>query len=418
MRSKRLGALIGVLALAGIMASAAAGAHRADPGITKTSIKIGGTFPLTGPASAYKTIPAAEQAYFAYVNSRGGVNGRKINFEVLDDSYSPAKTVPLTQQLVEQDKVFAILGSLGTAPNLATWGYTNSHKVPQVFLATGDSYWGFCAHRACQGGTKPYTIGWQPDYPAEGRLYGKYIASNMPNAKIGVIYQNDAFGKNYIAGMKQGLGKKKGQIVDTEGFAVTDTTVTQQILALKASGADTLFIVATPSQAIASLVTATKIGWKPTTFLANVSAIRPFLLAAAKAGADLDGLISSSYLASPTTQPNLAGMKLGKAIIDSVGSADLSADWAVGDSNLVYGLAVAWTFVYALQHAGKNPTRASLMKALHSMNTTKNPFVYPKIRIKTSAKDNFPIEQLVMIRWSGGATGDWHPFGKLQTSGR
>jgi branched-chain amino acid transport system substrate-binding protein len=415
---KMVGALAVGLAVAAMVVSAAAGAHRADPGITKTSITVGGTFPLTGPASAYKTIPTAESAYFAYVNAHGGVNGRKIDFKVLDDSYSPAKTVPLTQQLVEQDKVFAIVGSLGTAPNLATWGYTNAHKVPQVFLATGDSYWGFCAHKSCAGGTKPYTIGWQPDYPAEGRLYGKYIAANMPNAKIGIIYQNDAFGKNYIAGMKQGLGAKKNQIIDTEGFAATDTTVTQQILKLKASGADTLFIVATPGQAIASLVTATKIGWSPTTFLANVSAIRPFLLAAAKAGANLDGLISSSYLASPTTQPSLAGMKLGKAIIDSVGSTDLSADWAIGDSNLVYGLAVAWTFVYAMQNAGKNPTRASLMKALHSMNTTKNPFVYPGIKIQTSAKDNFPIEQEVMIKWSGGATGDWHPFGKLLTSGR
>jgi branched-chain amino acid transport system substrate-binding protein len=418
MRIKRLGALVGVLALAGIATGAAAGAHRADPGITKTSIKIGGTFPLTGPASAYKTIPAAESAYFAYVNAHGGVNGRKIDFEVLDDSYSPAKTVPLAQQLVEQDKVFALLGSLGTAPGLATWGYTNAHKVPQVFLATGDSYWGFCARKSCQGGTKPYTIGWQPDYPAEGRLYGRYIAKNMPNAKIGIVYQNDAFGKNYIAGLKQGLGSKKGSIVDTEGFAATDTTVTQQILALKASGADTLFIVATPGQAIASLVTATKIGWKPATFLANVSAIRPFLLKAAQAGADLNGVISSTYLASPTTQSNLAGMKLGKSIIASTGSDALVADWALGDSNLVYGMGVAWTFVYALQQAGKNPTRAGLMKALHSMDTTKNPFVYPGIRIQTSAKDNFPIEQEALIKWSGGAGGDWRPFGKLQKTGR
>jgi branched-chain amino acid transport system substrate-binding protein len=416
-KSRMLGAFVAALAVAGVAVSAAAGAHQADPGITKTAVKIGGTFPLTGPASAYKTIPSAEQAYFAYVNAHGGVNGRKINFEVLDDSYSPAKTVPLAQQLVEQDKVFAILGSLGTAPGLATWGYTNQHKVPQVFLATGDSYWGYCAYKACQGSTKPYTIGWQPDYPGEGRLYGKYIAANMPNAKIGIIYQNDAFGKNYIAGMKQGLGAKKSDIIDTEGFAATDTTVTQQILKLKASGADTLFIVATPGQAIASLVTATKIGWSPTTFLANVSAIRPFLLAAAKAGANLDGVISSSYVASPTTQSNLAGMKLGRSIIAQYAPALLS-DWDLGDSNLVYGMGVAWTFAYALQNAGKNPTRASLMKALHSMDTTKNPFVYPGIRIQTSAKDNFPIEQEILVKWSGGATGDWHPFGKLLKSGR
>ena len=414
---RALAVIGGVAAVAAVTATAAFGAHRADPGITSTSVKIGGTFPLTGVASAYKTIPAAESAYYAYVNAHGGVNGRKIDFTVLDDAYNPAQTVPDVQQLVEQDKVFAIVGSLGTAPGLATWGYTNSHKVPQVFLATGDSYWGFCEQKACQGSTKPDTIGWQPDYPAEGRLYGKYIAQNMPNAKIGILYQNDAFGKNYIAGLVQGLGSKSGDVVDKEGFNATDTVVTQQVLALKAKGADTFFIVATPGQAIAALVTATKIGWSPTTFLSNVSAIRPFLLAAAQAGANLNGVISSSYLASPTTQPSLAGMKLGKQIIAQYAPA-LASDWALGDSNLVYGMGVAWTFVYALQHAGKNPTRASLMQALHSMNTTADPFVYPGIRIQTSATDGFPIEQEILIKWSGGATGDWHPFGKLLTSGR
>jgi branched-chain amino acid transport system substrate-binding protein len=415
-RKGRLLTVLAGLALAAVSATAAFGAHSADPGITKTTIHIGGTFPLTGIASAYKTIPAAESAYFAYVNDHGGVNGRKIDFTVVDDAYNPAQTVSDVQELVEQDKVFALMGDLGTAPGLATWGYANAHKVPQVFLATGDSWWGFCAHKACQGSVKPYTIGWQPDYPSEGRLYGRYIAQNMPNAKIGIIYQNDAFGKNYITGLKQGLAAKKSLIVDQEGFNATDQTVTQQILALKAKGADTLFIVATPGQAIASLVTATKIGWSPTTFLANVSNIRPFLLAAAKAGANLDGLISSNYLA-PMIDPNNAGVKLGKSIIGQYASA-LSADWDLGDSNLMYGLGVAWNFVYALQHAGKNPTRASLENALHSMNTTADPFVYPGIKIQTSATDNFPIEQLIMTKWSGGAGGAMQPLGKLQNTGR
>jgi branched-chain amino acid transport system substrate-binding protein len=415
-RKGRLLAVSAALALAAVSATAAFGAHSADPGITKTSIHIGGTFPLTGVASAYKTIPAAESAYYAYVNAHGGVNGRKINFTVLDDAYNPAETVPDVQKLVEQDKVFALVGDLGTAPGLATWGYANEHKVPQVFLATGDSYWGNCVRKACQGSAKPYTMGWQPDYIGEGRLYGKYIASTTPNAKIGVIFQNDAFGKNYIAGLVQGLGSKKGDIVDEEGFNATDTVVTQQILALKAKGADTLFIVATPGQAIASLVTATKIGWKPTTFLANVSNIRPFLLAAAQAGANLDGVISSGYVEAPDTQGNLAGMKLGKSIIAQY-APSLSADWELGDTNLVYGMGVAWTFVYALQHAGKNPTRASLMTALRSMSTNQNPFVYPGITIQTSPTDGFPIEQLIMEKWSGGPTGSMHAFGKLVTTG-
>jgi len=405
--------------VAAVSATAAFGAHAvrsADPGITKTTIHIGGTFPLTGVASAYKTIPAGEAAYFAYVNDHGGVNGRKIVFTPVDDAYNPAQTVTDVQKLVEQDGVFALMGSLGTAPGLATWGYANAHKVPQVFLATGDSYWGFCQRKACAGSTKPYTIGWQPDYPSEGRMYGKYIAANIPGAKIGVLYQNDAFGKNYITGLKQGLGSKQSEIVDTEGFAATDTTVTQQVLALKAKGANVFFIAATPSQAIAGLVTATKIGWSPTTFLANVSNIRPFLLVAAANGAKLDGLISSSYL--PTwNQTSIKGMLLAKSIIQKY-APDLASDFGAGDSNLVYGEAVAWTFVYALQHAGKNPTRASLQAALHSMNTTANPFVYPGIRIKTSKTDAFPIEQLIMTKWSGGSGGGMNSMGKLQITGR
>jgi branched-chain amino acid transport system substrate-binding protein len=415
-KARFLGALVGVALVAAVAATAASGAHQSDPGITKTSITIGGTFPLTGVASAYKTIPAAETAYFAYVNAHGGVNGRKINDIIVDDAYNPALTVPAVQKLVEQDHVFALLGDLGTAPGLATWGYTNQHKVPQVFLATGDSYWGYCEHKACQGSTKPYTIGWQPDYPSEGRMYGKYIAANMPDAKIGILFQNDAFGKNYITGLKQGLGSKASDIVDEEGFNATDTTVTQQVLALKAKGANVYFIAATPAQAIAGLVTATKIGWNPTTFLANVSNIRPFLLIAAANGANLNGLISSSYL--PTwNQTTIPGMKLAKSIIAQYAPA-LAPDFAQGDSNLVYGMAVAWTFVYALQNAGKNPTRASLETALHSMNTSKNPFVYPGIAIKTSSTDGFPIEQLVMTKWTGGATGGMVSFGKLQNTGR
>ena len=412
MKRRIFASTVAIVAVAGIAATAAFGAHRTDPGITSTSVKIGGTFPLTGPASLYKTIPFAEKAYFDYVNAHGGVNGRKIDFTILDDGYDPSKTVPLAQQLVEQDKVFAVVGSLGTAPGLATWGYLNKNKVPQVLLATGDSYWGYCAVKACGGTTYPWTSGWQPDYPGEGKIYGQYIAKNMPNAKVGVLYQNDAYGKNYYAGLRIGLGAKKTDIVDAESYDVTNPSLTQQILALKSKGADTFFIAGTPSPTITALVTATKVGWSPTTFINNVSANRLFLLAAAANGANVNGVISTTYVESPTTQPNLTGIKFGKAIINQYAPA-LAKSFATGDTNIVYGLGVAWTFVYALQHAGKTPTRAGLMKALHSLNTSKNPFVYPGIKLQTSAKDNFPIEQEIMIKWSGGAAGDWHPFGKL-----
>jgi ABC-type branched-subunit amino acid transport system substrate-binding protein len=409
---RRIAVAVLAAAVAGMAAGAAAGAHAADPGITKTSVHIGGTFPLTGVAALYKTIPAAEAAYYAYVNAHGGVNGRKIDFTILDDSYDPSKTVPLAQQLVEQQKVFAVVGSLGTAPGLATWGYLNAHKVPQVLLATGDSYWGYCAHKSCAGGPKPWTMGWQPDYPGEGKIYGQYIAKSMPNAKIGVLYQNDAYGKNYFAGLRVGLGAKKSNIVDAESYDVTQTSLTQQILALKSKGADTFVIFATPTAAITALVTATKVGWTPTTFLNNVSANRLFLLTAAKSGANVDGVISSSYVASPTQNRDLAGIKLASQILQQY-APDLVPSFNLGDTNIVYGLGAAYTFVWALQHAGRNPTRASLMNALHSMKNVRNPFLYPGITMNTSAKDNFPIEQEILIKWSGGASGDWHPFGDL-----
>jgi branched-chain amino acid transport system substrate-binding protein len=406
--SRILGVLAIVALAAAVSVTASFGAHRTDPGITKTSILIGGTFPLTGVASLYKVIPFAEKAYFDYVNDHGGVNGRKITFEILDDSYDPSKTVPLTQQLVEQDKVFADFGSLGTAPNLSVWAYLNSHKVPHLGLATGDSYWGFSFKKY------PWTVAFQPDYPGEGKIYGKYIVANTPNAKVGVLYQNDAFGKNYYAGLRVGMGAKKTNIVSAQSYDPGQTTLTQQILAMKAAGADTLAIFALPTQTITALATATKVGWSPAEYVGNVSTNRIFMLAAAAAGANIDGLISTNYLDSATlpSQANTPGVKLANAIISQYASS-LLPSLQRGDANVMYGLAQGWTFVYALQHAGKNPTRASLVQAYKSLNTGKNPFLFPGIKLQTSATDNFPIEQEVLVKWSGGASGDFTPFGEL-----
>ncbi len=208
-RNRRtLVALICAVLATAAVASAAAASKTSTPGVSKHQIVIGGTFPFSGPIALYKTIPMAELAYFKYLNARGGVFHRKIKDIQLDDQYDPAKTVPAVKQLVEKDHVFAIMGSLGTAPGLATWGYLNQHKVPQTLLATGDAYWGACAFHACPASktAKPWTIGWQPDYPGEARLYAKYILAHKKNAKIGVLYQDDAYGKNYLAGLKSGLG--------------------------------------------------------------------------------------------------------------------------------------------------------------------------------------------------------------------
>jgi len=403
MKGRILAVLAGAAIVAGIAVTAAFGAHRATPGVSATTITIGGTFPLHGPAVLYKTIPAAEGAYFAYVNDHGGVNGRKIDFKVLDDGYDPSQTVPLTQQLVEQTKVFAIFGSLGTAPNLSIWSYLNSHQVPQVLIATGDSYWGFSAKKY------PWTIGYQPDYPGEAKIYGKYLNSKMPGAKIGVLYQNDAYGKNYYAGLRVGLGKAKENIVSAQPYDATAPNVTQQMLALKSSGANVLVVFALPTQTIQALVTATKIGWSPAaTIINNVSANPVFLKIAAANGASVDGVLSTNYLnLVTTTNANTAGAKLAKSIIQQYASAlDLN------DSNVVYGLGAAWTMTYALKKAGKNLTRAGFMKALKSLNVA-DPFEYPGMKLQTSAKDNFPSEQLVFIKWNGGASGQWAPFGQI-----
>ena len=421
---RKLGVLLCALLATAAAASAAAASHTGTPGVSKKQIVIGGTFPFTGPAQLYKTIPVAEQAYYAYVNAHGGVFHRTIKDITLDDQYDPSQTPSKTKELVEKDHVFAVVGSLGTAPILSTWNYLNKRKIPQVLVATGDAYWGQCVYHACaasKSGPKPWTMGWQPDYPGEARVYAKYILKNKPNAKIGVLYQNDAYGTNYLAGLKAGLGSKKNEIVDAESYNLGDSAqvIAAHELAMRAKGADTFVIFATPQPTIFALVDRTAIGWNPLTFVNNVSANRLFELAAGGATppADLNGIISSTYTPSPTTQANLKGIKFGKSIIAKY-APSLNQSWAEGDGNLVYGLAVAWTFVDALHHAGRNPTRASLMHALRNLNETgknKNPFVYPGMAVKTSKKRPFPMEQLKLIRWSGGATGDWHSFGKLYT---
>ena len=415
---KKLAALTVALLATAAVAGTAAASHKSTPGVTKKQIVIGGTFPFSGPASLYKTIPAAEQAYYAYVNAKGGVHGRKIKDITLDDQYDPSQTPAKTKQLVEQDHVFAVVGSLGTAPVLSTWNYLNKRKIPQVLVATGDAYWGQCVHKAlrvCGGKTKPWTMGWQPDYPGEAKVYAKYILKNKPKAKIGVLFQNDAYGTNYLNGLKQGLGKHKNQIVDTESYNLGDSA--QQIaaheVAMRTHGADTFVIFATPQATIFALIDRTTIGWSPLTLVNNVSANRVFELAAGANGADMNGIISSGYTASATTQASYKGVKLAKKIIKATGDQALQQALAEGDANIMYGLGVAYTFVDGLRHAGKNPTRSGLMKALRKLNELHNPFVYPGMTVKTSKQRTFPMEQLKLIRWSGGKTGDWHAFGKM-----
>src|SRR6185437_4479868 len=295
---RKFGALLCVLLATAAVAGTAVASHSSKtPGVSAHQIVIGGTFPYSGPAQLYKTIPTAEQAYYKYINAKGGVFHRKIKDITVNDEYNPAETVPAVKKLVEQNHVFAVVGSLGTAPGLAAWGYLNKNKVPQVLLATGDAYWGNCVHHACQGSTKPWTLGWQPDYPSEAKLYAHYILAHKASAKIGVLYQNDAYGKNYLSGLKTGLGSNAGQIVDAESYNFGDPAqvIAAHVVKLRAAGADTFVVFATPTATIQSLVARTLIGWSPQTFVNNVSANRIFELAAEKAGANVDGVISTGY---------------------------------------------------------------------------------------------------------------------------
>jgi branched-chain amino acid transport system substrate-binding protein len=391
--------VLAVLAVAAAVVSAALATPAATPGVTKRTITIGGTFPLTGPAALYGAIPKAEAAYFSYVNAQGGVNHRQIVFKYYDDGYNPANTVPLTHKLVEQDHVFAVYGSLGTAPTLATRDYLNKLGVPQVLVATGDSYWG------AQYKKYKWTIGFQPDYPGESRVYGQFIRNKVPQAKIGVLMQDDAYGENYYNGLVAGLGDSKAKIVDVEKYDPTQTDISAQIVKLKAAGANVLVLFSLPTQTITALVVTTKIGWQPTTFINNVSSSPLFMYLAQKSGANVDGDITATYLFDYTNNPNTPNAKLFKSIIDKY---DPGANTL--DANIEYAFANAWTMVEALKAAGANLTRQGFMNALENLNTDKNPFLYPGVKLKTTPTERYPIDQQILEQYKNGA---WHPFGHV-----
>ena len=404
---------LGVVAIgAAVLLPGAMGGSAATPGVTAKTVLIGGTFPFSGPVSSYAPIPVGMKAYFSYVNAtrtngKRGVLGRQILFDAQDDGYNPALTVQKTKELVEQKHVFALLGGLGTEPQQAVTAYANQQKVPQLYVSTGATEWGARDKHA----SHPWTIGWQPDYQAEGAIYGRYIVNNLSSAKIGIIYQNDSYGRDYINGLQAGLGSHKSQIVSQQGFEITDTSVTNQVIALRRAGIDTIMIFATPGKTILTYITMAKIGWKPENiFLNSVSATDAFMTAAvANAGAaEVNGSISTYYTKDPANPSwnNDAGMKLYKSIMAKYAPANVR----VTDSLYIYGMAKAYTFVQALRAAGPNPTRASLMKAVLNMNDKSNPFLLPGVVTKTGERDFFPISQQQLIRFNNGT---WNPMGQL-----
>jgi len=382
----------------------------ATPGVTSTSITIGGTFPLSGPASLYAPIPRGMEAYFNWINTRKGpdgkigIRGRKIIWKYYDDGYNPAQTVQLTNKLVLEDKVFAIVGSLGTEHNQAIRPFLNARKIPQVLIATGASYWGL------QYKQFPWTMGWQPDYIAEGRTYGEWIKKNAPSAKIAVFYQNDDYGKDYLRGLKIGLASKKSLIVSEQSYEATDTSYASQLVRQKASGADTWVLLSIPTPTVRALATAKALNWTPDTIVINsVSAIDVVMkAAAATAGpAYVNGAISTAYLKNNdnpkyTNDPIVTRYQ---SLLAKYGPSGADPK----NSFYFYGFAKAYDVVKLLYAAGKNPTRASLLKATDSMNWV-NPYMIKGIKVKTGKTDHFPISQMKLVRYENGTFTEFGPL--------
>jgi ABC-type branched-subunit amino acid transport system substrate-binding protein len=406
-RSKTLiitGALAATLAACAVaVAGTARGAS--EPGVTPTSILLGATTPLSGPAAAYASVARGANAYFQYVNSRGAVLGRKITYTYLDDAYNPASTVQQTRQLVEQDHVFAIFNSLGTEQNLATREYLNAMKVPQLFVATGDTSFGADAAKY------PYTIGFQPSYQAEGALLGRYVARARPKARIAVLAQNDSYGRDLLLGLKRGLAGGRAKVIAAENYEVTASDVQSQVAKLKSSGADTFAVFATPQFAIQAYVYAAKLGWKPFVINNAVSSAANIMILASEGGKNpvVNGTVSVVFVKDPTDPK----WKRDKGIVLY---RQIMARYAKGanldDVYHVYGMAAAYTMVEALKNAGKDLTRDSLIRAVDNLNVTTNPFLLPGIVVKTGPSDHFPLNQVYLQQWT--KTG-WKQFGGMLT---
>ena len=383
-----------------LMTVLALAAGQYGPGASDTEIKIGNTMPYSGPASAYGAIGKAEAGYFAMLNEQGGIGGRKINFISRDDGYSPPKTVELVRQLVEQDQVLFLFNTLGTPPNTAIHGYANENKVPQLFVATGADKWNDPKHF-------PWTMGWQPSYRIEARIYGRYILKNLPNAKIAVLYQNDDFGKDYLVGLREGLGDKADtMIVATKSYETTDPTVDSQVVALQGSGADTLLTAAIPKFAAQAIRKVYDIGWKPAHFLTNVSSSvgSVFKPAGPEKGV---GIISAGFLKDPT-DPQWQDTPEYKDWVAWMKKYNSSGNLA--DGNNVTGYSVAQTLVPVLKACGDDLTRQNIMKQAASIHDLKLPMLLPGITISTSADDFAPIKQMQLMKFDGTT---WRLFGEV-----
>jgi branched-chain amino acid transport system substrate-binding protein len=386
------------LAGAALATSPATAQKKYDPGASDTEIKIGHTNPYSGPASAYGTIGKTEAAYFNKINAEGGINGRKINFISYDDSYSPPKTVEQIRKLVESDEVLLVFQSLGTPSNTAIQKYMNAKKVPQLFVATGATKWN-------DPKNFPWTMGWQPNYQSEARIYAQYLLKNHPNGKVGILYQNDDYGKDYVKGLKDGLGGKV-QVVAEVPYEVTDPTVDSQMVSLKASGADLFFNVTTPKFAAQAIKKAAEMEWKPIHLLNNVSASVGSVLM--PAGLEISkGILTTLYFKDPTDPmwKNDPGYKEWVAFMDKYYPG---GDKTRGET--VYGYLTAQTLVQVLKQCGDDLTRDNVMRQAANLKDLQLGMLLPGITINTSPTKFAPITQMQMAKFNGE---NWDLFGPV-----
>jgi branched-chain amino acid transport system substrate-binding protein len=398
--SSKLAIFSAAFAVLAASSSGALAQKKYDTGATDTEIKIGNIMPYSGPASAYGVIGKTEEAYFKKINAAGGINGRKINFISYDDAYSPPKTVEQARKLVESDEVLFIFNSLGTPPNSAIQKYMNSKKVPQLFVATGATKWN-------DPKDFPWTMGWQPNYQSESQIYAKYILKEKPNAKIAVLYQNDDYGKDYLKGLKDGLGAKAASmIVIEESFETSEPSVDNHIVKLKSTNADIFVNISTPKFAAQAIKKMAEIQWKPLHFLNNVSASVGSVIKPAGYENSQD-IISAAYLkdASDKQWDNDPGMKEFYAFLEK--------DFPEGnklDGSVVVGYGVSQTLVKVLQMCGDNLTRENVMKQAASLKDFRTEVLLPGIKINTGPNDFAPISSLQLMKFKGEK---WELFGDV-----
>ena len=387
-----------VIALAATSGGALA-QKKYDTGATDTEIKIGNIMPYSGPASAYGVIGKTEAAYFKMINAEGGINGRKINFVSYDDGYSPPKAVEQARKLVESDEVLLVFNPLGTPSNTAIQKYLNAKKLPQLFVATGATKWN-------DPKNFPWTMGWQPSYQSEARIYAKYLIKEKPNAKIAILFQNDDFGKDYLKGLKDGLGAKGSMIIAEESYETTEPTIDSHIVKLKSTGADTFISITTPKFAAQAIKKLAEIEWKPLHIVSNVSASVGGVMKPA-GFENAQGILSAAY-AKDGADPqwdNDPGMKKFFAFLDKY-----YPDGDKRDGSLVFGYGVAQTLAKVLEMCGDNLTRENVMKQAASLKDFAPDTLLPGVKINTSPTDFAPIEQLQMMRFKGEK---WDLFGDI-----